>query len=305
VKDKFTVTISDIHGSKHYLLHQLIKKFLLYFTLFVALVILVGSFLILFLFKEVSSLEEKKEAIIQERNVLIAQNEELLGNIAQKAQEYEDLHEKVSNIEEMVGIKVSEEEAIDVRLEDIDVTFMQQKTFFDNIPNGDVMAYSEITSKFGWRTNPVLKRKEFHTGVDLRAAVGTPILAPADGVVRYTEYNKNSGYGNVVSVGHNYGFETYYAHLQNKAAVKEGQFVRKGDLIAYSGNTGMSTGPHLHYEVRFIGRTLDPEPFLHWRGSNFIEIFKKEKRVTWESLIKLINAQYPLPKPPSLLVEPK
>jgi len=60
----------------------------------------------------------------------------------------------------------------------------------------------------------------------------------------------------------------------------------------------MSTGPHLHYELKFIGRTLDPEPFVHWKGSNFAEIFKKEKRVTWESLIKLINAQYPLPKQP-------
>ncbi len=305
MKDKFTVTISDVHGSKHYLLHQLIKKFLLYFTLFVALVILVGSFLILFLFKEVSMLEEKKEAIMQERNVLLSQNEELQANISQKAQEYEDIREKVSNIEEMVGLKISDDENIDVRLDEIDVTIMQQKTFFDNIPSGDVMAYSDISSKFGWRENPILKRKEFHTGIDLRAPIGTPILAPADGVVKFTQYNQNSGYGNVLSLGHNYGFESYYAHLQNKSVLKEGQFVKKGDLIAYSGNSGMSTGPHLHYEVRFIGRTLDPEPFLRWKGSNFMEIFKKEKRVTWESLIKLINAQYPLPKQPSSLVEPR
>lgn len=305
MKNKFTVTISDINGSKHYLLHQLIKKFLLYFTLFVALVILVGSFVILFLVKEVSLLEEKKEAIVTERNILLSQNEELQASITQKAQEYEDLHEKVTNIEEMVGLKVSDDETMESRLEEIDITFMQQKTFFDNIPSGDVLAHGGISSKFGWRENPILKRKEFHTGVDLRAPIGTPILAPADGVVKNMEYNKNSGYGNVLSVSHNYGFESYYAHLQNKAVVKEGQFVKKGDLIAYSGNSGMSTGPHLHYEVRFIGRTLDPEPFLHWKGSNFMEIFKKEKRVTWESLIKLINAQYPLPKQPLLPAEPK
>ena len=305
MKDKFTVTISDVHGSKHYLLHQLIKKFLLYFTLFVALVILVGSFVILFLFKEVSSMEAKKEAIIQERNILLSQNEELQANIAQKALEYEDIREKVSNIEEMVGLKIGEDENIDVRLEEIDVTILQQKTFFDSLPNGDDMAYSEISSKFGWRTNPVTQRKEFHTGIDLRAPIGTPILAPADGVIKSISYNQGRGYGNIISLGHNYGFESYYAHLQNKPVVKEGQFVKKGDLIAYSGNSGMSTGPHLHYEVHFIGRTLDPEPFLRWRGSNFMEIFKKEKRVTWESLIKLINAQYPLLKQPSSLVEQK
>lgn len=287
-----------MHGSKHYLLHQLIKKFLLYFTLFVIFTIIVGSLLISFLFKEVSSLEEKKEAALKESQMLLVQNEELHARIFEKAQEYDNIKDKISSMEELVGLRVNEEENVESRLDEIDLTMMQQKTFFDNIPSGDVMAYSDISSKFGWRDNPILKRKEFHTGIDLRANVGTPILAPADGVVKFITYNQNIGYGNVISLVHNYGFETSYAHLQNRPSVKEGQFVKKGDLIAYSGNSGMSTGPHLHYEVKFIGRTLDPEPFLRWRGSNFVEIFKKEKRVTWESLIKLINTQYPLPKQP-------
>ncbi len=301
MKDKFTVTISDVNGSRHFLLHQLIKKFLLYFTLFVALVILVGSFVILFLVKEVSHLETKRDRAIQERNVLVTQNEELQSKISEKAQEYENIRDKISSIEEMIGLTVNEDEKdnLDVRLDELDINIMQQKTFFDNIPSGDVMAYSDYSSKFGWRENPILKRKEFHPGLDLRASPGTPILAPADGVVKFVKYGQNSGYGNIICLSHNYGFESYYAHLLNKPVVKEGQFVKKGDLIAYSGNSGMSTGPHLHYEIKFIGRLLDPEPFVKWRGSNFTEIFKKEKRVSWESLIKLINAQSPLPKQPS------
>ena len=299
MKDKFTVTISDVHGSRHFLLHQVIKKFLLYFTLFVALVILVGSFVILFLMKEVSTLEAKKESAINERNILLAQNESLQEEISEKSKEYEAIRDKISNVEELIGLRANDEDALDTRLEEIDVTVLQQKTFFDNIPSGDVMAYSEFSSRFGWRENPILKRKEFHAGTDLRAPIGTPVLAPADGVVKFIQYNQNSGYGNVVSLSHNYGFESYYAHLMNKPIVKEGQFVKKGDIIAYSGNSGMSTGPHLHYEIKFIGRLLDPETFLRWKGSNFTEIFQKEKRVTWESLIKLINAQYPLPKQPS------
>ena len=298
MRNKFTVTISDVSGSRHFFLLQLIKKFLLYFTLFVALSILIGSFVILFLMQEVSTLEAKKESAVAERNVLLEQNEELQAKISEKAQEYENIRDKISNMEEMIGLRVNEEENIDSRIEEIDLTIIQQKTFFDNIPSGDVMAYSDISSPFGWRENPILKRRIFHSGLDLRAPIGTPILAPADGVVKFAEYNQNSGYGNVISLSHNYGFESYYAHLQNRPVVKEGQFVKKGDLIAYSGNSGMSTGPHLHYELKFIGRTLDPAPFVHWKGSNFAEIFKKEKRVTWESLIKLINAQYPLPKQP-------
>lgn len=300
MKNKFTVTISDVHGSRHFLLHQIIKKFLLYFTLFVALVILVGSFVILFLMHEVSSLEAKKESAFQERNVLLAQNESLQEEISEKSKEYEAIRDKISNVEELIGLRVNDEDNLDTRLEEIDLAALQQKTFFDNIPSGDVMAYSEFSSRFGWRENPILKRKEFHAGTDLRAPIGTPVLAPADGVVKFIQYNQNSGYGNVVSLSHNYGFESYYAHLLNKPIVKEGQFVKKGDVIAYSGNSGMSTGPHLHYEIKFIGRLLDPESFLRWKGANFKEIFQKEKRVTWESLIKLISSQqqYPLPKQP-------
>lgn len=297
MKDRFTVTISDVHGSRHFLLHQLIKKFLLYFTLFVALVILVGSFVILFLTKELSSLEAKKENAVKERNILVEQNELLQAQISEKAQEYENIRDKIGSMEELIGLRVNEEETLEVRLEELDLNILQQKTFFDNIPSGEVIAHNGVSSKFGWRDNPILKRKEFHTGLDLRASIGTQILAPADGVVKFIKYHQSSGYGNVVSLSHNYGFESYYAHLQNKSVVKEGQFVRKGDLIAYSGNTGLSTGPHLHYEIKFIGRTLDPEPFVKWNGANFMEIFKKEKRVTWESLIKLINAQSPLLKP--------
>ncbi|MCD8478646.1 MAG: M23 family metallopeptidase [Sulfurospirillum sp.] len=228
---------------------------------------------------------------------MVEQNELLQAQISEKAQEYENIRDKIGSMEELIGLRVNEEETLEVRLEELDLNILQQKTFFDNIPSGEVIAHNGVSSKFGWRENPILKRKEFHTGLDLRASIGTPILAPADGVVKFIKYHQNSGYGNVVSLSHNYGFESYYAHLQNKSVVKEGQFVRKGDLIAYSGNTGLSTGPHLHYEIKFIGRTLDPEPFVKWNGANFMEIFKKEKRVTWESLIKLINAQSPLLKP--------
>jgi len=134
VKDKFTVTISDVHGSRHFLLHQVIKKFLLYFTLFVALVILVGSFVILFLMKEVSALEAKKESAINERNILLAQNESLQEEISEKSKEYEAIRDKISNVEELIGLRANDEDALDTRLEEIDVTVLQQKTFFDNIP---------------------------------------------------------------------------------------------------------------------------------------------------------------------------
>jgi len=307
MKNKFTITISDIHGSKHYLLHQIIKRFVLYFTLFVVFIMVAGSYFISFLIDEVSSLENKKEKISTQQIKLKNDNIKLLSQIKSKTEEFDkiikektekfdDIKEKITNMEALIGITPSLETEVDVRLKNIKFTSEQQKVFFDNIPNGEVIPYKGSSGKFGWRVHPILKRKEFHRGLDLRAKIMTPIKAPADGVVEYAGYHKSSGFGNLVIIEHNYGFKTTYAHLSKKFPVKSGTFVKKGDIIAYTGNSGMSTGPHLHYEVRFITRPLDPKNFINWNSSNFEEIFKKEKRVSWQSLIKMMDMHLRLPK---------
>lgn len=296
IRDRFTITISDINGSKHYQLHQVIKKFVLYFSLFIVLVILGGSFFISFLMDEVDSLEGKKAKILQEQTALKKKNDVLQVQISEKTQEFEDIKEKITDIEELVGLKPSSESKVDDRLQDITFTSSQQKAFFNSIPNGEVIPYSGLSGSFGWRVHPILKRKEFHRGIDLRAKIGTPIKAPADGVIEFAGYHKSSGFGNLVIMEHNYGFKTSYAHLEGKFPSQAGDFVRKGEIIGYTGNSGLSTGPHLHYEVRFITRPLDPKNFLNWNSSNFKEIFEKEKRVSWQSLIKIMNNQFHLQK---------
>ncbi len=73
--------------------------------------------------------------------------------------------------------------------------------------------------------------------------------------------------------------------------VKSGQFVKKGDLIGYTGNTGITSGPHLHYEIRFVGRSLDPMPFIHWNIDNFETVFNNQKGIPWDFLIKAVEQQ--------------
>jgi murein DD-endopeptidase MepM/ murein hydrolase activator NlpD len=141
-----------------------------------------------------------------------------------------------------------------------------------------------ITSKFGYRTHPTLKSKEFHRGSDMKAKMKTPVYATADAIVEYAGYHKKSGYGRLVILKHNYGFKTLYGHL-NKVVIKSGTFVKKGDLIAYTGNSGMSNGPHLHYEVRFMSRPVNPFWFIKWNAQNYNTIFEKEKKIPWQSLI--------------------
>jgi len=112
-----------------------------------------------------------------------------------------------------------------------------------------------ITSTFGYRKDPFNGRSELHTGVDIANQSAPPIYAPADGKVIYSDYL--SGYGKVLKIDHGYGYITVYAHL-NRYAVKEGDIVKRHQLIGYMGTTGRSTGTHLHYEVRVFDDRTDP-----------------------------------------------
>lgn len=115
---------------------------------------------------------------------------------------------------------------------------------------------SRVASGFGYRIDPVYKTRRFHAGLDFTAPVGTPIYATADGVVKEAGYN-TGGYGNNVVINHGFGFETLYAHMY-KIKARVGQKVKRGEVIGYIGNTGKSTGPHLHYEVHKKGQPVDP-----------------------------------------------
>ncbi|WP_075289156.1 M23 family metallopeptidase [Pararhizobium arenae] len=118
---------------------------------------------------------------------------------------------------------------------------------------------SDITSRFGNRLDPFLGRLALHAGIDFRAAIGTRISATAPGTV--ISAGRNGGYGNMVEIDHGNGVTTRYAHLSS-ILVNVGDHVKAGEAIAKTGNTGRSTGPHLHYEVRLNGEAVDPMRFL-------------------------------------------
>jgi Membrane proteins related to metalloendopeptidases len=117
-----------------------------------------------------------------------------------------------------------------------------------------------ITSTFGWRVSPFTTKREFHKGLDISAPSGTPIYAPARGVVAYIE--RDASYGLVIDINHGTGLQTRYAHLQRVAAIKQGQVIQRGEVIAYIGDSGRSTGPHLHYEVRIGGVPVNPMRYI-------------------------------------------
>lgn len=128
-----------------------------------------------------------------------------------------------------------------------------------NIPSGKPTQYTRISSPFGTRIHPITRKKHTHKGIDMAAPRMTPIYATADATVTFAAYN--GGYGNFVKLNHENGYKTAYAHM-HKIAVKNGDKIKKGDLVGYVGTTGSSTGNHLHYEVYYKDQLVDPATTL-------------------------------------------
>ncbi|UXP31874.1 M23 family metallopeptidase [Reichenbachiella agarivorans] len=131
-----------------------------------------------------------------------------------------------------------------------------------------------LSSGFGYRTDPILKTRKMHLGVDFSAPKGTPIYTTGDGVVSKV-HTSFGGYGRYVEIDHGYGYETKYAHM-SAFNVKEGQQVKRGECIGYVGNSGKSTAPHCHYEVSKDGKKINPVHFFYkdLNSSEYEEILR-------------------------------
>ncbi|EIA93487.1 M23 family metallopeptidase [Campylobacter coli] len=296
IKNKFTITITDINGSRHFYLNQIIKKIVLYVVAFIFLFLIFSGFYIKYLDSKLSDISTKREELLAKSKELEFANAQMQKNVEEKAKQYAAIEDKIASFEEALGLEAENNLTITDRLDNLKLTNEQQIGILGQIPNGWPIENKGVTGNFGWREHPLLKRREFHPGIDLRAAIDTPIYAPASGVVEFSGYSDN-GYGYNVILLHNFGFKTVFAHMVRKDVVKAGQFVNKGQLIGYAGNTGLSTGPHLHYEVRFINKTLEPLYFLNLERKNMNEFFNQERRVPWQSLIKAVTAQHLAPVP--------
>ena len=168
-----------------------------------------------------------------------------------------DLQRKVDVLEKELYVQArSYEEIVDLE--------KKQETRMENIPaiqpvlNKDL---KRMASGYGWRVDPVYHVRRFHEGMDFTAPVGTDIFATGNGIVTYAGWRQ--GYGETIEIDHGFNYATRYAHC-SKLRVRVGQKVKRGDVIALVGNTGKSTGPHLHYEVHYLGRPIDPRNYYFY-----------------------------------------
>lgn len=176
---------------------------------------------------------------------------------------YEELIFMLPEERVLEGIKASfnklkrQKQLQDSRIEEMEEYFISQKNFFDRSPS-IYPSNGGITSTFGLRLHPIHKKIHFHMGMDFANSLNTPVYATGKGVIKI---GLSESYGNYLMIDHSNGYKTMYAHL-NGTAVPNGKLVKRGDLIGFMGSTGLSTGSHLHYEVRLHNRPLNPNDYI-------------------------------------------
>ncbi|GAL26722.1 putative membrane protein [Vibrio variabilis] len=295
MKDQLTISISTINGSSHWQLSKSMRRSLKSLA-WIGLVLVLGAgLLIQHLYKVVDYAELKQAELASESQTLgdeLANLQDLKQSLQQDLSEREEritlVSERLADLEKVLGVSEPTDDIdLDSRLDAAAIHSNVRMTMLNQIPSGSPVGKERISSGFGKRKHPVTLKYKMHRGLDFAVNTGTKIYAPADGVVEVTR-RSNKGSGNFLRLQHSFGFSSSYSHLKG-FEVRPGQFVRKGELIAISGNSGLSSGPHLHYEVRFVGRALDPKPFVEWGVNDFEDIFKKERAIRWESLVKTVE----------------
>ncbi len=192
-----------------------------------------------------ASLEARKGSL----NETLAQKQAMLDEVTKDVEKYKALYEEAERAEQ----ELIRQNSAALSYSANPVKYTGGKFMWP------VPASSRITSQYGYRIHPVYKTKKFHSGIDIGAPYGVDILAAADGTV--TLATTNGGYGKCIIINHGSGITTLYGH-NSTLLVSVGNKVTKGQVIAKAGSTGVSTGPHLHFEVRVNGSTTDPMQYL-------------------------------------------
>lgn len=256
MENRLIITVSDVHGSRQYSAPSNIKSIIYTLVLIFIALVVATVFYIIHL--------QDRASLNPITSIDSNQTTEICETNKSKVVVIRDDH---------------------VDKEDI-VSSIKKAIMFTAIPNGRPIEYDKLSSPFGFRDHPITKKNEFHEGIDLTAKTGTPVYATASGIVKYAKTKGN--YGKFILILNSYGFKTAYGHL-SKYAVKKGDYINKGDIIGYVGDSGKSLDSHLHYEVRYLNKWLDPKAFMSLDLDNINYTTDKIDTVEWKSILKRID----------------
>lgn len=208
-------------------------------------------------------LEDKERQLGKGGSVL---SSELLNNLKLG----NDVKESITAIESIINRFEFEK----VEYKNLEKRILENEKFYQSVPVLIPTDGEFSIDDFGMRLHPILKVVRMHEGIDILNDPGTPVYSPGAGKVTYV--GRKAGLGITVEIEHGFGYKTVYGHL-SKSLVQEGQTVKRGDKIALSGNSGLSTGPHLHYEVHLNGVPQDPSEYFIEHSKTFLADKMKNK----------------------------
>lgn len=301
MKNRLCITLTDVNGSRQLALPRpIFRRFI------VAILLCVGLLIVypLWLNSQNSALKTSNVELLEQRLQSQQDSEQLqqkyrqaLAELATKEDSLALSKQLFANLENQINYQTVDDLSDTERYDELSSQISFRQLVLQLLPNGKPSGYQRVTSSYGKRSHPVLKSKYLHKGIDLNSKMGTPVVATADGVVTSLQ-NTANGFGKLVKIRHAMGFTTYYGHLKT-IAVDAHAFVSKGDVIGHSGNSGRSTGPHLHYEIRFADQAVDPAPFILWTLDNFEKYPNNAKEVPWVSLMASMQRLMAIQQPSS------
>ncbi|WP_095274482.1 M23 family metallopeptidase [Helicobacter sp. 11S03491-1] len=290
MQDKLVITIVDESGSRQFRLPKNTKKIIIIICS-ILLVTIFGSVLLMkFLMQKIDEIALNKNIALSEYKYIYQKNNFLKDQIKQKTQELSIVSQKIGDLENIVDLKKNTDKNTDVndKINLLDLSSSQKNLILSLIPNGEPIASYTSKDLSSKKIHSSKKTKDITTGYEFITKENTPVYATADGVIDLTRNHYNKGYGNLIKITHSFGFSSMYAHLE-KAVVKKGDFVQKGQLIGYSGHSGDVDKNTLYYEIRFLGKILNPVVYTSWNADNFEEVFDDDTSIDWKSLVWTIE----------------
>lgn len=240
-----------------------------------------------FLMQKIDNIILDKNIALSEYRYIRQKNDTLKDEIDQKNRELTLISQKIGELENIVDLKKNIQEVPTEKIDLQELSSSEKALLLSLIPSGEPLNFYSVRNLGFQKTSSIGANKLSSTGYDYITPDGTPVYASADGVIDLIGSGKSS-YGRLIKITHSFGFSSLYAHL-DKSLVKKGDFIQKGQLIGYSGRSGNVSEGTLYYEVRFLGKVLNPAAYVAWNTENFEEIFEDNTDIDWKSLVWAIQ----------------
>lgn len=271
IRDKFIISIVDNNGIKQFSIHRFVKKFFIYFLLFLIISNILIFITIKLLASELKEMKTQRYEILDKYKYIYDKNENIKQQVEISQNKLDEINTKMFDLEDIISMK----DAVisNTNAESYDMSSLSQskkETILQLLPNS-----------FPFDINNNFHSSSLKSGIVFDLPKAIPIYATADGIIDLRVDNSTKDAGKFVKIIHSFGFTSIYGYL-SKITLKRGDVVKKGQLIGYSNTTA---NKNLYYDIRFLGSEVDVEKFIAWNIDNFLSVMNEDSIVNWNGLL--------------------